>query len=448
MSTPSWGLLGPDMIESERRARTLGLGAAVREFNDLAVPGMGGVWFGKQLFLATLGVVVADAVRQAGKELKNIPCANAVEALSCMLAFKQNQWAFDARLSGRAKLNGKTDLSFANVMKPSFYVTQPMRMTTVQPLPALGLVQATGERFNSFAASDDGRTFVKIATSGGYAGASAIDTVLSKLTGWAMGKQGNIESSEQLRAVLSPHLPLSDASREFLRDRLQSGSTEVDLRRAAALAWVGELRKLHGGASIDDGKRKSMGWAKKPAMLSREHWKDMHAGALFFDVRDAAITLLDRMEALIANQPGQRIDTDDEGLLAVARPLAELRKRAAAFLALAHDPSPASMAAAFARECTAASNADVFRHIVKRDGKVLQLHDQSIMIEAPFRRTQPPEQDDDTDEERKDSAGLTNRIGLPKGISRRVSNLFLLNLDLHAELSPWLSAIPTTSGAN
>jgi hypothetical protein len=32
-----WGLLGPEKLSSERRTRTLGLGAAVREFNDLAV---------------------------------------------------------------------------------------------------------------------------------------------------------------------------------------------------------------------------------------------------------------------------------------------------------------------------------------------------------------------------------------------------------------------------
>jgi hypothetical protein len=45
----NWGLLGPEVLGSQRRMRTLGLGTVVRKFNDLAVPGMGGVWFGKQL---------------------------------------------------------------------------------------------------------------------------------------------------------------------------------------------------------------------------------------------------------------------------------------------------------------------------------------------------------------------------------------------------------------
>ena len=59
-----WGVLGPENVRSERRTRTLGLGAAVRNFNELAVPGLGGVWFAKQIFLALLGLAVAERVRQ------------------------------------------------------------------------------------------------------------------------------------------------------------------------------------------------------------------------------------------------------------------------------------------------------------------------------------------------------------------------------------------------
>ena len=63
MTESSWGLLGPESLVGERRTRTLGLGASVRAFNDLAVPGLGGVWFGKQLFLALLGIQVAQRAR-------------------------------------------------------------------------------------------------------------------------------------------------------------------------------------------------------------------------------------------------------------------------------------------------------------------------------------------------------------------------------------------------
>ncbi len=93
MGTTIWGLLGPEHIAIERRTRTLNLGACVRAFNDLAVPGFGGVWFGKQLFLATLGIAIAEHVRQSGKRVTNIEVANAVEALGCWLALDHNKMA-------------------------------------------------------------------------------------------------------------------------------------------------------------------------------------------------------------------------------------------------------------------------------------------------------------------------------------------------------------------
>ncbi len=83
----AWGLLGPEFLPNARRTRTLGLGASVRSFNDLAVPGLGGVWYGKQLLLATLGVAVAEEARSLGAKVQNVEMANAIEALACWLAF-------------------------------------------------------------------------------------------------------------------------------------------------------------------------------------------------------------------------------------------------------------------------------------------------------------------------------------------------------------------------
>jgi hypothetical protein len=77
MENATWGLLGPETATSQRRTRTLGLGAAVRSFNDLAVPGLGGAWFGKQLLLAVLGVAVAEKARGHGLRVQNIEVANA-----------------------------------------------------------------------------------------------------------------------------------------------------------------------------------------------------------------------------------------------------------------------------------------------------------------------------------------------------------------------------------
>lgn len=156
-----WGLLGPEKLASERRTRTLGVGAAVRAFNDLAVPGVGNVFFGKQLLLATLGVAVAERLRDAGMRVQNIETANAVEALACWLVLSRNNWVGDRRLRGGIKMRHRRDVPFAEARKRNFYVTQPMRMSTVQPLHALGLVHSESERFNAFSTAPPGRDFIE-----------------------------------------------------------------------------------------------------------------------------------------------------------------------------------------------------------------------------------------------------------------------------------------------
>jgi hypothetical protein len=247
LGVTAWGLLGPEMLASERRTRTLGLGATVRSFNDLAVPGLGGVWFGKQLFLATLGVAIAERVRGSGKRAQNIEVANAVEALACWLALNGTGWGRDPRLRGATKMRDKSDLSFTVMRKPSFYVTQPMRQATVQPLRALGLVESKGERFNAFACTQVGHDFIN---------AMCADfnphnrRVLDHLVGWAQGAHDNVRQSGQLTRALTPLTSMPTNAREFLRERLVQGAGDAGSRRRKALEWVENLRnepKQHDG---------------------------------------------------------------------------------------------------------------------------------------------------------------------------------------------------------
>src|SRR5438445_985925 len=202
------------MLASERRTRTLGLGATVRSYNDLAVPGLGGVWFGKQLLLATLGIAIAERVRNSGKRVQNIEVTNAVEALACWLALDSTGWKRDPRLRGALKLSGRKDLSFATVCKRSFYVTQPMRQATVQPLRALGLVESNGERFNAFRCTNHGEAFIDAAWA---AFKPHKRSVLDHLVMWARSIHDDAKNSSELRRALSPLEPMSESAREFLK---------------------------------------------------------------------------------------------------------------------------------------------------------------------------------------------------------------------------------------
>lgn len=424
------GLLGPEKLSNERRTRKLGIGAAVRAFNDLAVPGLGGVWFGKQLFMAVLGVAVAERVRNDGKSAKNIETANAIEALACWLAFNRNGWQADARIRGKTKMQGKNDLTYTVISKPSFYVTQPMRMATVQPLLALGLVIASGERFNAFACSPQGHAFIDAACSD-IKPFYRSQSILEYLGNWVKGQQLSSEKIlEALTHALSPVIALPSGAREVLREVLIQGIGEEGQRRRTALAWVEGLRNT---------RPQSMPWTTKPDMLTEAHWHDLHAGALFFMTRDAAIKLLDQVESYIASQ--------NELCLSLAKGLPDaftaailsLRIQAQQFLAKKHDPTPDKLARKFCEECANTDDILLLTALVKRDDRVLRLHERSIVPGPAFKGKQSV-QDNSPDLGDDDHAenGAKLEMLWPDAISHRIRNLFSLNLDLHGELNQLL----------
>jgi hypothetical protein len=430
----AWGLLGPETLASERRTRTLGLGAAVRAFNDLAVPGLGGVWFGKQLLLATLGVAIAERVRNSGKQVQNIEVTNAVEALACWLALDSNGWKRDPRLRGALKLFGKEDRSFATVSKRSFYVTQPMRQATVQPLRALGVVESSGERFNAFRCTEHGEAFIETACADFK---PYRRSVLDHLIMWARGVHADVASPELIRA-LSPLEPMSESAREFLRERIVQGSGTQAARRRKALDWVEALR---------DKMQQEVEWHAKPSMLEEFHWRDLRAGALFFAARGAAIALLDEIESHIGTTADRRMSVDAQLPGTVVDRLKSLREHAQAFIGGNYDPSPGAEATMFCGQCTERVDALLLEKLLLREGHVLQLRGRDIVPGVAFRGSQASQSGTArSPEEEGAEAEVAQVIPLPKGISHRVRNLFWLNLDLRGELGAWLTGPTDDSG--
>ncbi len=427
MSGLVWGLAGPETLANRRRTRTLNLGACVREFNDLAVPGMGGIWFGKQLFLATLGVSVAEQVRQSGKQVTNIETANAIEAIGCWLALDHNGWNRDSRVRGATKMRDHKEFDFAHVRHPRFYVTQPMRQATIQPLRSLGLVESSGERFNGFSVTDIGINFIDSVC----ASFSPFNrSVTAHLVLWARGKDVHVKTGP-LRKALSPIEAMTVASREILRERLVASNDMGASRRKNALAWVDHYRA---------NSHLPIQWDTKPTMIDDEHWRNLHAGARFFLARDAAIALLDTIEEVIGSR--------NDKALSLAQPLPEtieaahdeLRIKAQSFLDDGDAPSPQSDASEFCQHCAAESPATAIRHLLAREGRVLQLKGDHAVPGPAFRGLRI----DDVEESGSDEDGGTDlpppaKVKWPPGISHRVHNLFLLHLDLRGELDDWLT---------
>lgn len=420
----TWGLLGPESLFSQRRTRTLELGAVVRAFNERAVPGMGGVWFAKQLFLATLGVTVAEQARRRGQSCSNIQVANAIEALACWLAFSANGWRPDARLRGGMKMPHDADLSFATVGARNFYVIQPMRVATVQALPALGLVESRAERFNAFRCVQAGRDLIDTATAG-YRPHHR--SVLEVLVDWVCVPSKKV-NTPALRDVLSPLEPLSAAARELLHHQLVQGGNEAAHRRGAALEWMESLRSSEARAAT---------WQDKPPMLDMAHWLDLYSGALFSLTRDAAIAVLDQIEEEVGGLSDQRLRLDTPLPPSVTHRVAALREHARMFIEANHDPTPADEASRFCRECLADDDADVIRRLLVREGRVLRLRGEIIVPGAAFVGARQPESASNADDEGAETqSGDTDN--LPEAISLRMQNLFRMNLDLKGELGNWM----------
>lgn len=429
MENITWGLLGPEVMSGERRTRTLGLGASVRAFNELAVPGIGGTWFGKQLFLATLGVAVAEKARALGKRVHNIETANAIEALACFLAFNTNSWKSDSRLLGITKMQGKeNDIRFEILRKPGFYVTQPMRMATVQALPSLGLVESNGSRFNAFICSQTGCDFIE-AQSIDYNPCHYSRSIFDFLVAWTMGESVNISTNDKLRRALSPLEPMTKRGCEVLRDRLIQGSIHENLadkeRRRSALEWVDTLR-TNPNQSID--------WEAKPSIINVNHWHDLHTGSLFFATRDAAIQTLDLLEAHISNHTELEFKLGDSLPDNIKASITVLRECAQKFLSKEHNDE---LGNSFCRECVDELDSVVLANIVKRDERVLRLRGR-LVLPGPAFRNDSNQEITPSDEDETEETGSSKSIKLPDGISHRVRNFFLLNADLNCELHVWL----------
>lgn len=428
-ATMQWGLLGPDFLPAQRRLRTLGVGSTVRLFNELAVPGLGGLWFGKQALLAILGIFIAQEAMRRGKQVSNIEASNALEALACALSFEHTNWRQDERLRGRIKLNGRRDHSFSALRKRSAYVVQPMRMRVVQPLLALGLVTSDGgsQRFNNYRCAQPGLDFIETACGAFRPNKRSI---ADNLVRWMNGD--DCVSTPPTRQALSPIEPLAQSACKILRERMATGGA-VGERRRIAMQWVGSLSK--------DTK---LSWSLPPAELASEHWRDLHAGGIFFRARDAALDMLEAVEAHLSQMKMRGLELGPTLPERIGQAVSTLRAAAQAYVDFGHDPIADGSATAFCRDCLFSDPAETLRALVRRDGRVLRLVGDLVLPGAAFRDVvdSPGASADEAriidGSESTEETGITTEIAWPENMSFRMANLFLLNLDLNGGLSAHL----------
>lgn len=207
------------------------------------------------------------------------------------------------------------------------------------------------------------------------------------------------------------------------------GDTVSAVRRKAVLSWVDTVWR-EGQAQI--------GWTSRPEMVSGPHWQDLHAGASFFSVREAALLLLDKIEAHIGNLEDRKMALGTPVRPEFSAIAAYLKERASAFLEIGHDPTPDRQASTFCNECL--DEKYLLERLVGRDGQVLRLSGQQIIPGPAFRGISEVIGDDESeDQDAIAPLQAADGVSLPPGVSQRVLNMFYLNIDLSGELTKWFS---------
>ncbi len=416
-----WGILAPEDIGSVRRTRTLGVISVIREYNDLAVPGLGNVFFGKQLLLALLGIRLAESLRKNGKSISNIAAANAVEALACLLKIKELRGSppeaeHAAKLRGTIKLR-HGDESFQRLAAPGGYVTQPMRMATVQPLVVLGLVEAdAGFRFNNYKCSALGERFVKSSFPTGK-GNRCPEYQLLK---WAENRESH---NSWLAGYLDLFKPSAPSTNSLMRELLAK-----DQKREALIQW---MRKLPSTINLRHFEK---------ATSVPDHARQIIDGANFVGLRNSAAEILDMCEGIIRKSTNKEINlrTDARSLLlnlhdVLLRLNAQAKEYGDSHIRLSESSRDA---ADFVKLCSK-GNIGLVSGLVERDGNILRMIGDRIKPGPAF-DFQGESQSFDTegaagtahlpDHARQEESPKTRKW--PDNISPRIVNLFKLMGDI------------------
>ncbi|MCG5526415.1 hypothetical protein LRB11_16005, partial [Ectothiorhodospira haloalkaliphila] len=290
-----------------------------------------------------------------------------------------------------------------------------------ETLPAMGLVESQNSRFNTFVCTDEGRELLLAALDERPYNRSVDDHLVL----WVRGGEEGVQTGA-LRRALSPLEPLNSRARTLLRDKLlrkrAEESDDAVRRRRDALAWVEAQRA---------GRTSGASWSQRPPEIAEAHWTDLLAGARFFAVRDAALAVLNVLEC---QMPAERsLTLNEKAVKPITKHLADLRGAAQAFLDIRHEDE---LANTFCRECTHTDPIQLLEKLIPRDDRVLRLQGARICPGPAFRGgTQTHEEQRDTDP---DTPIIPDARGFPEGISHRIHNLFLFNVDLQGELSSFL----------
>ena len=415
-----WFSPSPSEVSSSRISLDFDLRKADLFFRELVVPGLGRVWFARQLSWPLAALALHQELASRGSNApKPTAICHGIEALACKLEYRANSQGSPRRILGRRAFGRDAELeiwSFHQLRQATNYVRNTHRQAATRALRVDGgLGFARGLRFDLFELEPVG-----VALANAFLGQSVGKggTSLRKwLLGWLAGDREIFGWPKTLLQALAPE-HATDKERELVRSRLIRTSTPAGDKRQRLASAVGRAVDVPDIESVVVVRLRAAGHHEQANEVVAAH----AFGAVLDRARDAVAYLTRAVEPGRGGVKLAALASDFE----VRRAVKDLRVAAKNYVEKANAASvkePTSRY--FADAVVAAGDADAIRLLVARAGEVLSLADGSVVRGPLFRvivaTSNPLDVEDGAESIEPDRTGRTFRI----------ANLHSLLRDVH-----------------
>ena len=429
-----WFSPTPSEVASSRLSLDFGLRAADLFFRELVVPGLGRIWFVRQLSWPLAALALHKELANDGSDApKPTAICHGIEALACKLSYINNPNASLPRCLGRRAFGRDappTKWSFAQLRQATNYVRNTHRQAATRAVrvdnDGLGFVR--GSSFNTLELEPVGRALAE-AFLDQHVGRGQM-RLRKWLTNWIQGNREIPNSQTTLLHALAPDYATKEEC-DIVRSRLLgtvSPACEKRKRLASAVGRAADLPDIENSVVVRLREHRHGEQQANEIVAARAF------GAMLDRTRDAVASLS------IAVEPARK-GVNVAALAAnssVMNPCMDLRTAANSYIDKANatnEREPTSRS--FANAVIAADECETIRFLVRRAGELLALADGSVVRGPLFRTIVVSNANDVNDDDEDDLEDGASKIEpdrkdrLRTGRTFRIANLHSLLRDIY-----------------
>jgi hypothetical protein len=375
-----WFSPAPSEVSSSRISLDFNLRTADVFFRELVVPGLGRIWFARQLSWPLAALTLHEELASHGSNApKPTAICHGIEALACKLQYLVDPQDPSRRILGRRAFGRDADRevwSFRRLRQAMNYVRNTHRQAATRAIRVDGgLGFARGSRFDLFELEPVGRALANafLEQRVGQGGTS----LRKWLLGWLNDNHEVSGAPKTLLYALSPE-HATDNERALVRSRLLGTSTpesEKRQRLARAVGRAADLPDIEGGVIV---RLREAGHLEQ----ANEIVAARAFGAVLDRARDAVANLTRAVEPVRGGVKLVTLASDS----ALRKSIKNLRSVSNNYI---HQANTASVKDAtsrsFADAIIVADDSEAIRLLVRRADEVLWLADGSVVRGPLFR---------------------------------------------------------------